>query len=233
MLFFQGFNAPPVVRWVPKKLGFRPIVTMARWADRGKLGDKQKAVRPILANVRASNPGILGQSLLNQNEVHGHLLETLTRFKARFGAQAPDLYLVVADLRNCYDRIPHEPLLEKIQQLPLKKEYHIFPISMQRGAGRYQSMDLALEDTVKLHDLVTSARCPPSLKREPLVIMPKNSQMQVTCEHGEISGQFGRVFVGLFLVTTITITYYAVIALDAPIFCRSVLDLRSHDFFPS
>jgi len=38
-----GFNAPPIVRWVPKKRGFRPIVKIAKWADQGKLGAKQKA----------------------------------------------------------------------------------------------------------------------------------------------------------------------------------------------
>jgi hypothetical protein len=42
-----------------------------------------QAVLPILASLRASNHGILGHSLMNQNEVHGHLLEAMARLKAR------------------------------------------------------------------------------------------------------------------------------------------------------
>ena len=45
--------------------------------------------------------------------------------------------MVVADLRNCYDRILHQPLLERIDQLPLQKRYKIIPISLQRGTGRW------------------------------------------------------------------------------------------------
>eukprot|EP00435_Cladocopium_sp_Y103_P059752 s420_g21.t1 len=199
-----GFNAPPVVRWVPKKRGFRPIVKIAKWADQGKLGAKQKAVLPILANLRASNPGILGHSLMNQNEVHGHLLEAMARLKAHYGPNIQDglvggwlgpsrltwhppedLYVVVADLRNCYDRILHQPLLGRIDQLPLQKRYKIVPMSLQRGTGRPQYLDLALHRAGgnAVAELLRSlTTCPAPLRREPLVLMPGRSvQTEVTC----------------------------------------------------
>ena len=73
---------------------------------------------------------------MNQNDVHSHLLEAMAKLKAR-QKDISDLYVMVADLRNCYDRILHQPLLEKIDQLPLQDSYKILPLALQRGTGRW------------------------------------------------------------------------------------------------
>ena len=64
-----------------------------------------------------------------------------------------DLYVVVADLRNCYDRILHPPLLERIDHLPLQKSYKILPMSLQRGTGRWGTVEMNVISSLDLETL--------------------------------------------------------------------------------
>ena len=67
----------------------------------------RRQVLPVLAHLRAQHPSILGHSLLSQNEVHARLVaafEALRRSVPQ-GQSQLKLFVAVADLRNCYDRI--------------------------------------------------------------------------------------------------------------------------------
>ena len=53
-----------------------------------------------------------------------HVLCLVLRYSvirpARKDGAAPELFVAVADLRHCYDQIMHEPLLRRIQEVPLQ-----------------------------------------------------------------------------------------------------------------
>ena len=67
---------PPKVRWVPKKRGLRPIVSMAQWQDKGQM---HRAALPVLNQLRSSHPELLGASILAQQDVYRFLLEKLEK----------------------------------------------------------------------------------------------------------------------------------------------------------
>ena len=92
------------------------------------------------------------------------------------------LFVAVADLRNCYDRIRHEPLLGRVAALPLSQRYKITKVIVKRALGRptnssHRFLDIALPQGEDLESLMLSERCPVSLRKEPLVIQPLSTDV--------------------------------------------------------
>ncbi|CAE7020261.1 TERT [Symbiodinium sp. KB8] len=184
----QGLK-PPTVRWVPKRRGLRPIVTMAKWASQQAPVPPraQRQVLPVLAHLRALHPNVLGRSLLSQNEVHARLVTAFEKLKSsiRRGGQDPSqvkLFVAVADLRNCYDRIRHDSLLCQVATLPLSHRYRVTKVLAKRALGTTASvgksnrlLDVALAEEERLDALLLSERCPAALRKEPLIIQPSGS----------------------------------------------------------
>ncbi|CAK9007342.1 Telomerase reverse transcriptase (Telomerase catalytic subunit) [Durusdinium trenchii] len=134
-------RATPRVRWVPKRRGFRPLLS----------------------------------GLAKSEEVYRKLLDALVALKTiwKDGA-APELFVAVADLRHCYDQIMHEPLLRRIQEVPLQPKYWIVPVSLQRpGALLPRAWDLALPEGTSLQEVAASPQCPLALQRDELLVAPR------------------------------------------------------------
>ncbi|CAE7803855.1 TERT [Symbiodinium sp. CCMP2456] len=182
---------PPTVRWVPKRRGLRPIVTMAKWASQqAQVPPRvQRQVLPVLAHLRASHPNVLGRSLLSQNEVHARLVTAFEKLKGSIRRRGQDLsqvklFVAVADLRNCYDRIGHDSLLSQVAALPLSHRYRVTKVSAKRALGTSASvgksnrlLDVALAEEERLDALLLSERCPAALRKEPLIIQPSGSEV--------------------------------------------------------
>ena len=147
----------------------------------------QRQVLPVLAHLRALHPNVLGRSLLSQNEVHARLVTAFEKLKSsiRRGGQDPSqvkLFVAVADLRNCYDRIRHDSLLCQVATLPLSHRYRVTKVLAKRALGTTASvgksnrlLDVALAEEERLDALLLSERCPAALRKEPLIIQPSGS----------------------------------------------------------
>ena len=147
----------------------------------------QRQVLPVLAHLRALHPNVLGQSLLSQNEVHARLVAAFEGLKSSVLRSGRDLakvklFVAVADLRNCYDSIHHDPLLRRVSDLPLSPRYRVTKVLAKRamgmgGPGRAKRLlDVALRAEESLYQLVLSERCPAALRKEPLVIQPSSTE---------------------------------------------------------
>ncbi|CAE8643538.1 unnamed protein product, partial [Polarella glacialis] len=169
----------PTVRWLPKKLGFRPIVNVSRTL--GIAGQRlQRQTLRVLSHLRAAHPEVLGRSLLSQAEVYSHLackLRELVSTSGAFGRK--ELFVAVADLSNCYERIRHRPLLQRIEVLPLAAKYRIERLMVRRktassenGLQSWERAEVALTDRESLVSLLVSPRCPAALRNGPLLLLP-------------------------------------------------------------
>ena len=139
---------------------------------------KQKSVLPILNNLRSTEPGLLGHSILAQHDVYSQLLKALKTLKA--GKETKEFFVAVADLRHCYDQILHEPLLQRIRTLPLKAKYSVFQVSLQRMKTRPRSMEVALPDGVQLEEVLRSPCAVSALQRDGQIVVPKSFQVELT-----------------------------------------------------
>ncbi|CAJ1451811.1 unnamed protein product, partial [Effrenium voratum] len=181
---------PPVVRWVPKKKGLRPIVNMARWAAfQGHTPREQRQVLAILAQLRATHPEVLGNSLLSQHEVHPQLVEAMAKLfpAGAQGAEGAELFVGVADLRNCYDKLPHRELLKSISQLPLLPRYQILQVSLRPPGSRPpRLLDVALPEGQALPALLAprafGAARPAALRTAQAVLLPRQGQQMARAD---------------------------------------------------
>ncbi|CAK9019034.1 unnamed protein product [Durusdinium trenchii] len=167
-------RATPRVRWVPKRRGFRPLLSGLAKSEARRC-PKQKSVLSVLASLRSSAVDVLGHSILGQHEVYRKLLDALVALKTTWkDGAAPELFVAVADLRHCYDQIMHEPLLRRIQEVPLQPKYWIVPVSLQRpGALLPRAWDLALPEGTSLQEVAASPQCPLALQRDELLVAPR------------------------------------------------------------
>ncbi|CAJ1360904.1 unnamed protein product, partial [Effrenium voratum] len=181
---------PPVVRWVPKKKGLRPIVNMARWAAfQGQTPREQRQVLAILAQLRATHPEVLGNSLLSQHEVHPQLVEAMAKLfpAGAQGAEGAELFVGVADLRNCYDKLPHRELLKSISQLPLLPRYQILQVSLRPPGSRPpRLLEVALPEGQALPALLAprafGAARPAALRTAQAVLLPRQGQQMARAD---------------------------------------------------
>lgn len=180
----RKFEATPQVRWVPKKLGLRPIVNLSRRTDRQVQSDMLKA----LGHLRAAHPEVLGRSLLSQAEVHRPLYQAFSALNAdpEEGAAEASLHVAVADLANCYERIDHASLFKQIDALPFAPEYWIQRVTVRNlapshrleprrlRAGTVRRSDVAVvDDEGGLLTLLESPqRCPASLRPGSALLFP-------------------------------------------------------------
>lgn len=79
--------------------------------------------------------------------------------------------MAVADLRHCYDRIDHAPLLRRIAALPLEAQYHVVQARLiSTGPARGWSVALALGAELQAE----------RLRREPLLVVPRPLQVDLS-----------------------------------------------------
>ncbi|PJF18822.1 hypothetical protein PSACC_01327 [Paramicrosporidium saccamoebae] len=114
------------LRMVPKDCTFRPVMNLCKPLKRGITGSRA-SINGMLRNLHAvldyhrkCEPGKLGASVIGFDGI----FEQLRTFKIS-NLLPKQLYFVKFDIRSCFDTIPHEKLLEVLNNVIDRDSYSV------------------------------------------------------------------------------------------------------------
>ncbi|KAG4305064.1 hypothetical protein PORY_001234 [Pneumocystis oryctolagi] len=131
--FYLGYS---YIRLLPKENGVRPIINLKRKQVRTELSDirnkyfKKIIFMPSINSIvntifyvlmfeRERNPNFLGSSLFSINDIY----KNIKMFKKILIRLSKRLYFVKVDIKNCFDTIDQDKILELITKTLKEDEY--------------------------------------------------------------------------------------------------------------